>query len=56
MKKVKLLGTAIVLTALFALSSCTEDAAFTEIVDSVELGEPSFKTGNGDTGDDKPST
>ena len=56
MKKVKLLGTAIVLTALFALSSCTEDAAFTEIVDSIELGEPTLENTTGSDGDDKPNT
>lgn len=56
MKRIKFLSYAFILTALFALSSCAEDAILEEIIDNTELGAPTL---DGDPeegdGDEPPS-
>lgn len=48
MKRLKYLSYAFILTAVFALSSCAEDAILEEIIDNTELGAPSLETEDGD--------
>lgn len=55
MKRLKFLSYAFILTAVFTLSSCAEDAILEEIIDNTELGAPSLDTGEGDDGSDDPS-
>ena len=54
MKKLKLLSYAFILTAVFALTSCAEDAILEEIIDNTELGAPAFE-GEGAEKDDIPT-
>ncbi len=52
MKRLKFLSYAFILTAVFALSSCAEDAILEEIIDNTELGAPSLETEEDDDDDD----
>lgn len=52
MKRLKFLSYAFILTAVFTLSSCAEDAILEEIIDNTELGAPSLDTEEDD--DDTP--
>lgn len=52
MKRLKFFSYAFILTALFALSSCGEDAILEEIIDNTELGVPTLD--NTDDVDEDP--
>lgn len=56
MKRLKYLSYAFILTAVFALSSCAEDAILEEIIDNTELGAPTLDGGEGDENEDAPPT
>lgn len=55
MKRIKFLSYAFILTAVFALSSCAEDAILEEIIDNTELGAPSLDTEDDDDVTPPPS-
>lgn len=54
MKRLKFLSYAFILTAVFALSSCGEDAILEEIIDNTELGAPTLDTEDDDDKDGNP--
>ena len=54
MKRFKFLSYALVLTAIFALTSCGEDAILEEIIDNTELGAPTLDTDEEDQKDADP--
>lgn len=56
MKRIKFLSYAFILTAVFTLSSCAEDAILEEIIDNTELGAPSLETGDDEDDGDNPPT
>ena len=57
MKRLKFLSYTFILTAVFTLSSCAEDAILEEIIDNTELGAPSLEgTDEDDDADKVPGT